>query len=167
MSKLTGARRISPRYENKKAQYFDEVIRLYFEEGLSGVEISRLLPIHNSNVYRWLDEYDMSRNGIEASMKKHERASAKKNPVRVTGIPAPETRVMHERTFHTEDSPERGDSGELSRLQDRIRDLEKQLRDRDKALRETRLKADLYNEIINVAEKRYNVPIRKKAGAKR
>ena len=166
MSKLTGVRRHSPCKE-KKAQYFDEVVRLYFEEGLSGVEISRIIPIHNSNVYRWLDEYEMRQNRIEASMKKHERVSDKKNPVRLTGIPAPETRAKQERALEREDSPERGESVEVLRLQDRIRDLEKQLRDKDKALRETRLKADLYNEIINVAEKRYNVPIRKKAGAKR
>lgn len=34
-------------------------------------------------------------------------------------------------------------------------------------LRDAELRADLFNEIINVAEKQFNIPIRKKVGAKR
>jgi len=34
-------------------------------------------------------------------------------------------------------------------------------------LKEERLRADAYNEMINVAESRFNIAIRKKAGAKR
>ena len=34
-------------------------------------------------------------------------------------------------------------------------------------LRRAEMKADLYNEMIDVAEKTFDIPIRKKAGAKR
>ena len=35
-----------------------------------------------------------------------------------------------------------------------------------KALKEESMRADLYNEIINVAEEQFKIPIRKKAGTK-
>ncbi len=35
-----------------------------------------------------------------------------------------------------------------------------------KALREMSMRADLYDEMINVAEKQFNISIRKKAGTK-
>lgn len=36
----------------------------------------------------------------------------------------------------------------------------------EKELREARLRADFYDEMINVAEKKFDIQIRKKAGAK-
>ena len=35
-----------------------------------------------------------------------------------------------------------------------------------KALKEESMRADLYNEIINVAEEQFKIPIRKKAGTR-
>ena len=166
MSKLTGIRRKNRDKAGKKAQYFDEVVRLYHEEGLNGVEISRILPVHNSNIYRWLDEYDMQKNGIESSMNKQEHQSETGKPKRVIGISAPETSATSGSTIQTGCPSENEAANELERLKYKVRELEKQLQDKDKALRESRLKADLYNEIINVAEKKYNVPIRKKAGTR-
>ncbi len=49
---------------------------------------------------------------------------------------------------------------DMKALQGRIRELEEQLR-------HERLRADFYDEMINVAEARFNISIRKKAGAKR
>lgn len=166
MGKLTGIRRNPAGNRGKKAQYFDEVVRLYHEEGLNGVEISRILPVHNSNIYRWLDEYDMQKNRIESSMKKQEHQSETGKPRRVIGISVPETSAASGSAIQTGCPSEKAAANELERLKDKVRDLEKQLRDNEKALRESRLKADLYNEIINVAEKKYNVPIRKKAGTR-
>ena len=166
MGKLTGIRRTPAGKRGKKAQYFDEVVRLYHEEGLNGVEISRILPVHNSNIYRWLDEYDMQKNGIEYSMKKQEHQSGTGKPRRVVGIPVPETSATSWSAIQTCCPSEKGPADDLERLKYKVRELEKQLQDKEKALRESRLKADLYNEIINVAEKKYNVPIRKKAGTR-
>ena len=48
---------------------------------------------------------------------------------------------------------------EVSKLQTRIKELEAQL------LR-AEIKAEAYDELINVAEAKFRIPIRKKAGAK-
>ena len=37
----------------------------------------------------------------------------------------------------------------------------------EKELKEAKMRADLYNEIINVAEQKFNIQIRKKVGTKR
>ena len=50
-------------------------------------------------------------------------------------------------------------NSELKSLQDEIRRLKKQLAQES-------LRADAYDELINVAEKQFNIQIRKKAGAK-
>lgn len=52
------------------------------------------------------------------------------------------------------------DLQEIKSLQKRIKELEVELK------RES-LRADFYDEMINVAESKFNIPIRKKAGAKR
>lgn len=175
MSKATGQRRRHPGLKNgrgsKKAQYFDEVIRLYYEEGLSGLEISKILPVHNSNIYHWLDEYDLRQRGKKSAARESAigMEGDEKKTKRVTGVTAPETNPQ-EMTVTDSENQTTGSTGTFSEvevLKKRIATLEKELRDKTKALRETEIKADLYNEIINVAEKKYNVPIRKKAGTKR
>lgn len=50
-------------------------------------------------------------------------------------------------------------NSDLKSLQDEIRRLKKQLAQES-------LRADAYDELINVAEKQFNIQIRKKAGAK-
>lgn len=49
---------------------------------------------------------------------------------------------------------------------DRIQQLEKQLKEAQKALRESELKNKLLDEMINFAEDEFNVPVRKKAGSR-
>jgi len=172
MSKATGQRRQHPSLKkgkgSKKAQYFDEVIRLYYEEGLSGLEISRIIPVHNSNIYHWLDEYDLQQGGKEAVSKMGIEGDVKKAK-RVTGVTAPETisQEMTETVSVNQTAKSTETISEVEVLKKRIETLEKELWDKTKALKETEIKADLYNEIINVAEKKYNLPIRKKAGTKR
>lgn len=175
MSKATGQRRQPQSLKNgkggKKAQYFDEVIRLYYEEGLSGLEISKMIPVHNSNIYHWLDEYDLQQEGKESVAKKSGRGidGGEKKAKRATGVKAPETnpQEMTETDSMNQTAETTEPLTEVEVLKKRIETLEKELKDKAKALRETEIKADLYNEIINVAEKKFNVPIRKKAGTKR
>ena len=50
-------------------------------------------------------------------------------------------------------------SQEVKELQNRIKDLESKLF-------QAELKAEFYDEMINVAEAKFKIPIRKKAGAK-
>ena len=48
---------------------------------------------------------------------------------------------------------------ELEALQKKVADLEKQLKYQE-------MRADAYDTMIDIAEKKFNIPIRKKAGAK-
>ena len=50
-------------------------------------------------------------------------------------------------------------SEEVENLKKRVKELEPQLR-------QAEIKAEFYDEMINVAEAKFKVPIRKKAGAK-
>lgn len=54
---------------------------------------------------------------------------------------------------------EKDQSREIEELQKRVKELEAQL------LR-AEIKAEFYDEMINVAEAKFKIPIRKKAGAK-
>lgn len=73
------------------------------------------------------------------------------SPKRVTGIQVPENKAKTSKKTTTE-------SDETA--EEKIARLEKELE-------EARLRADLYDEIINVAEKKFDIQIRKKAGTKR
>lgn len=45
----------APRESEKRDSYFDVVIRKY-SEGMTAKEISELVPVSKSTVYRWIDE---------------------------------------------------------------------------------------------------------------
>lgn len=72
-------------------------------------------------------------------------------PKRVTGIQVPENKAQ---------TTEKPASDSDDAVEEKIARLERELE-------EARLRADLYDEIINVAEKRFDIQIRKKAGTKR
>lgn len=72
-------------------------------------------------------------------------------PKRVTGVQVPENKPK------TQKNPASGTDGTAD---EKIAQLEKELE-------EARLRADLYDEIITVAEKKFDIQIRKKAGTKR
>jgi transposase len=55
-------------------------------------------------------------------------------------------------------SVEQSQSAEIRELQKKVKELEKQLL-------EAEIKAEAYDELINVAEAKFRIPIRKKAGA--
>ena len=72
-------------------------------------------------------------------------------PKRVTGIQVPETKTK---------TSKKSASDADETIEEKIARLERELE-------EARLRADLYDEIINVAEKKFDIQIRKKAGTKR
>ena len=49
---------------------------------------------------------------------------------------------------------------------DDIKELKEKIRQLEKELKHERLRADVYDELINVAEENFKIQIRKKAGAK-
>ena len=54
----------------------------------------------------------------------------------------------------------------MSEYPDDVKKLKEKIRQLEKELKHERLRADVYDELINVAEENFRIQIRKKAGAK-
>ena len=67
---------------------------------------------------------------------------------RLVGVTAPESSVMSSTVSKSSET----DAQKIARL--------------ERELLESRMLSDIYNEIINVAEEKFNIQIRKKAGTK-
>lgn len=117
----------------KRTKYYDEVIRLYTQERLGCLRISRIIPVSRRTVSLWIRNF-VEENRKSKSMTKFSRPKA---------VPA----VSDE------------GSTDIKTLQLEISRLKKQLAHES-------LRADAYEELINVAEKQFNISIRKKAGTK-
>ena len=119
-------------HTEKQLKYFDEVIRLHYEEGYGEDRISQLLPISHTTASRWIAIFAKEKGKISGAndmRKPQETASSSQ------------------------------EKDEIAKLQARVKELEAQL------LR-AEIKAEAYDEMINVAEAKFRIPIRKKAGAK-
>lgn len=117
----------------KRNKYYDEVIRLYTQDGLGRTKISRIIPVGETTISRWIRNF------------------ASENQVKV---------IMKRRTFIHSGTPiADAENTEIKDLQAEIARLKKELTHES-------LRADAFNELINVAEKQFNISIRKKAGAK-
>ena len=128
-------------YQTKKRElYYDRVIELYLQTGYGRKRLSKLIPeVGEKTIMRWIANF-VGENPQVASMK---RAKA----TRPSPIPAsPEA--------PTEDLPK-----DVQELQAELKRLRAQLT-------KAEIKAEAYDELINVAEAKFNIQIRKKAGAK-
>lgn len=116
----------------KQLKYFDEVIRLHYEEGYGEDRISRILPIGHTTASRWIAIFakEKGKNSGTNDMRKPQENTS--------------SQVAND---------------DVAKLQERVKELEAQL------LR-AEIKAEAYDEMINVAEAKFRIPIRKKAGAK-
>lgn len=54
-------------YAENREKYFDEVVSL-FAQGKTAREISQMLPIGKSTVYRWVNEYDARKGNITTDL---------------------------------------------------------------------------------------------------
>ena len=113
-------------------KYFQEVIRLHYEEGYGENKISQVLPIGHTTASRWISIFAKENGKISGMDMKVD----------------PQTKAALDEQ-----------SQEVKELQNRIKDLESKLF-------QAELKAEFYDEMINVAEAKFKIPIRKKAGAK-
>jgi transposase len=119
-------------HTQKQFKYFDEVIRLHYEEGYGENRISQLLPIGHTTASRWIAIFAKEKGKISGAndmRKPQETASSSQ------------------------------EKDEIAKLQARVKELEAQLLHAE-------IKAEAYDEMINVAEAKFRIPIRKKAGAK-
>lgn len=117
----------------KREKYYDDVIRLYFDENKSSVEISKIFSISPNTVMNWIRIFASERSlNIDSIMAKNKLNISKDSAL---------------------------DNKEIYRLCQELAKVKKELQ-REK------LRADFYDEMINVAESKFNISIRKKAGAK-
>ena len=123
-------------------EHYEAVVTLR-KQGASIREIAEKTGVAKSAVQRWLSIFAGEKL---PAMKK----SQTKQKNRICGVHPPEN--------NSEPSAEPVEEGNET-LQERLLRLEK-------ALKEARMRADLYEEIINVAEKKFDIQIRKKAGTK-
>lgn len=117
-------------HSEKQLKYFDEVIRLHYEEGYGKDRISQVLPIGHTTASRWIVATFAREKGKiswENYMRKPQETASSSN-----------------------------EKEEIDKLQARVKELEAQL------LR-AEIKAEAYDEIINVAEAKFRIPIRKKS----
>ena len=125
-------------YSSKREQYYDKAMRLYFEEGMRVTQICRILPVSRRAVYDWIAIF-AEENPQVASMKGVKQ-------VKKVSKPSPESQAEE--------------------LPKTVLELQAELKKLRAQLKKAEIKAEAYDELINVAEAKFNIPIRKKAGAK-
>lgn len=123
-------------YREKHRRYYAKVTKLYFEDGLGYLRISKLIPVAATTVKNWCITF-AKENGIKMKKKAHKVQKPVLKTPESTGTP-----------------------NDIKALQAEVAKLQKELK-REK------LRADAYDMMIDIAESKFNIPIRKKAGAKR
>ena len=121
--------------------YFEKAIDLYVREGLSYRQIAKILPVSKTTIMRWI--------AIFAEENPHAQRMVKLT-----------TNVKTRKVESVQTEPSSAKMPEdVQSLQEEVLRLRAQL---EKA----EIKAEAYEELINVAETKFRIPIRKKAGAK-
>lgn len=118
---------VSPFREKRKAEFYDEVIRLHQEEHLRPCIIAEKLSLKKSTVSFWIRTF-AEQTAIENM----------RRDLQITSDSLP-TEVL---------------------------ELQKEVLELRKRLVQEKLRADAYDEMINVAEGKFKIKIRKKVGAK-
>lgn len=127
------------KYQTEKQRlYYDKVIALYRDEHMGRHRIEKIIPVSNYTISEWIRNFVAENPSYKSERMKQAEERRKKAVSESVDSPVP--------------SDLQSLKAEVSRLR--------------KALREESMRAELYNEIINVAEEQFKIPIRKKAGTK-
>ena len=121
----------------KKEQYYDKVIEMYRSTGYSSYRLTKIFPLSKHTIRRWIANFAEENPQIASS---HRMKKKKTQPAR---------------SEHAEQLP----SSDVQALQEELKRLRAELLNAE-------IKAEAYNELINVAEAKFCIQIRKKAGAK-
>ena len=128
------------KYQTEKQRlYYDKVIALYRDKHMGRHRIEKIIPVSNYTISEWIRNFVAENPSYKSERMKQAEERRKKKAV-----------------LEPVDSPVPSDLQSLKAEVSRLR----------KALREESMRAELYNEIINVAEEQFKIPIRKKAGTK-
>lgn len=114
---------------------------LLHKQGYSYRQIGEKLGVSPATVWNWVSKFATETQSV---MKKKPSVPSK----RLAGATAPESSVMSS----TVPKGSETDAQKIACL--------------ERELQEARMLSDIYNEIINVAEEKFNIRIRKKAGTK-
>lgn len=125
--------------------------RALYADGLSAGRIANILSMSRTTVYRWIANF------AEETKK---NMSAKQGSKKESAVTTSRETRMHSQSSQKSPKPDLSASTGSESAAEKIARLEKELK-------EARLRADFYDEMINVAEKKFDIQIRKKAGAKR
>ena len=123
----------------KQRLYYNKVISLYRDQHMGKYRIARIIPVSDWTISNWIRKF-VSENPQYKNKRMKEAEERKKRKA-------------------VEDSLQLPLPNDKQSLQSEVARLRK-------ALREASMRADLYDEMINVAEKQFNISIRKKAGTK-
>ena len=127
----------------KRQKYYDTVMHLHFVEGYGEDRIAKILPIGHTTVNRWIANFvaeNKNLNLIAMQRKKRNTKSQKQQTKQQTPVTTPA-------------------ADEVEKLKAEIDNLRK-------ALDYEKLRAEAYNTMIDIAEKKFSISIRKKRGAK-
>ena len=128
------------KYQTEKQRlYYDKVIALYRDKHMGRHRIEKIIPVSNYTISEWIRNFVAENPSYKSERMKQAEERRKKKAV-----------------LESVDSPMPSDMNSLKAEVARLR----------KALKDESIRADLYNEMINVAEEQFKIPIRKKAGTK-
>ena len=123
----------------KQRLYYDKVIALYRDKHMGKTRISKIIPVSDWTISNWIRTFVAENPNYKNKRMKQAEERRKKQAV-----------------LKSVDSQVTNDLKSLKAEVARLR----------KALKEESMRAELYNEIINVAEEQFKIPVRKKAGTK-
>lgn len=126
------------RTENQRL-YYDKVISLYRDHHMGRKKIEKIIPLSDHTISKWIRNFVAENPEYKSKRMKMAEEKRKQKAI--------------------EDSIQSPLPNDKQSLQSEVARLRK-------ALREASMRADLYDEMINVAEKQFNISIRKKAGTK-
>lgn len=121
-----------------REKYLDRVLHLYRREHLLLSEIAQIIPVSPDTIASWIAIF----GGLKPVPRREQiDMTSKKSIPRLSA--------------EAEDSKDR-----------QIRALLKEIKELKKESKKDRIRADLYQEMIRIAEERFNIEIVKKPGAK-
>ena len=126
-------------YSSTRDSYLSQALDLYINQGVRPGRIAKIIPVHRATIYRWIAKFAVDNPQEEPS------AMARKSKKDVQT--QPEVPVNEA-------------------LPDDVIALQKEIKELRAQLTKAEIKAEAFDELINVAEAQFGIQIRKKAGAK-
>ena len=126
-------------YSSTRDSYLSKALDMYVNQGLPVTNIAKIIPVHKATIYRWIANF-------------------------VAINPQAEPSVMARKSKMEEQTRSNVPVNEA--LPDEVLALQKEIKQLRAQLTKAEIKAEAFDELINVAEAQFGIQIRKKAGAK-